>query len=173
MTCLDTTVLIDLLRSRRNLHRQAADQRINELLQADEALFTTRINFGELMVGAHLAANPIAERPQAELVLRPMVILELDEKSALRFAEIKANCQRKGRPVGDADLLIATIAQTNGCSLLTRNPKHFRDVPGPWHRALLKVFCPQLPLGDSLAFLITDCVLLMLKFTHEQRGDLS
>jgi predicted nucleic acid-binding protein len=35
-----------------------------------------------------------------------------------------------GRPVGDADLLIAAIAQTNGCSLQTRNPKRFRDVPG-------------------------------------------
>jgi predicted nucleic acid-binding protein len=35
-----------------------------------------------------------------------------------------------GRPAGDMDTLIAAIALAHGQRLVTRNPKHFADVPG-------------------------------------------
>lgn len=130
MTCLDTTVLVDLLRSKQNPHRRVAEIRMKALWQAGEFLFTTRINVAEILVGAHRAANPAIEQSRINRLLQPLTILELDERSAEQFAMIKANALRMSRPVGDADMLIGAITQVNNCSLLTRNPRHFQDVIG-------------------------------------------
>jgi tRNA(fMet)-specific endonuclease VapC len=103
---------------------------VKALLQSGEFLFTTRVNVAELLVGAHLSADPGIERTRISRLLRPMVILEFDQRSAEQFAMIKAHTLRHGRPVGDADMLIAAIAQVNNCTLLTRNSRHFQGVTG-------------------------------------------
>src|ERR1019366_3564101 len=130
MACLDTTVLVDLLRSNRSRHGRVAEGRERALWRAGEFLFTTRVNVAEILVGAFRAADRGLERSRIGRLLQPITILELDEKAGERFALLKANALRRGRPVVDADLLIAAIAQVNNCALLTRNPRDFRDVPG-------------------------------------------
>ena len=130
MTCLDTTVLVDLLRANQNQHHRAAEERIKRLWAGGEFLFTTRINVAEVLVGANRANDPAVEKSRIDRLLQPIVILELDEESAEQFAVIKANAFQTGRLSGDADMLIAAIAQVNNCSLLTRNLRHFQNVQG-------------------------------------------
>jgi tRNA(fMet)-specific endonuclease VapC len=103
---------------------------VKALWRAGEHLSSTRINVAEILVGAFRAINPAIERSRINRLLQPIAILELDGKSAERFAMLKAYALKRGRPVGDADLLIAAIAQVNNCLLLTRNPRHFQDVVG-------------------------------------------
>jgi predicted nucleic acid-binding protein len=103
---------------------------VRALWRAGDFLFTTRVNVAEILVGAFRAADPGLERSRIRRLLQPIAILELDEKAGERFGLLKANALQRGRPVGDADLFIAAIAQINNCSLLTRNPRHFRDVSG-------------------------------------------
>ena len=47
-----------------------------------------------------------------------------------RFATIAAHLTRIGRPAGDMDTLIAAVALANDQTLITRNPRHFADIPG-------------------------------------------
>ena len=57
MACLDTTVLVDLLRSnRRRKHRALG--KIEVLVNRGETIVTTRVNLAELYVGIELSDDP-------------------------------------------------------------------------------------------------------------------
>lgn len=54
-------------------------------------------------------------------------MLHLDATSAARFDELRK--QKKLRKIGRADLLIAGIALAHGAKVVTRNVRHFHQVP--------------------------------------------
>src|SRR5438067_2169704 len=114
MPCLDTTALIDLASSRRNPRRVRAEEMLLVHLRAGERVTTTRVNDAEVRVGIYRAVDAADERERVERALEPLEILELNDAAADRFAQIKAHLIATGRPVGDADLLIAAIALTHG-----------------------------------------------------------
>lgn len=58
------------------------------------------------------------------------IILEFEQRAAGEFGRIKAALLAIGRPSGDLDMLIAAVCIANGQNIITRNPKHFVDVPG-------------------------------------------
>ncbi len=72
----------------------------------------------------------IAERDKIEHVLNGFGVLDLDEDSARQFARYKAHLLDIGRPVGDMDILIGAIAYVRSQTLITRNRRHFADMPG-------------------------------------------
>jgi tRNA(fMet)-specific endonuclease VapC len=55
-------------------------------------------------------------------------ILPLTEEAAEEFQRLRQN--KKLKKIGRADLLIAAITMVNGATLVTRNLKDFRQVPG-------------------------------------------
>jgi predicted nucleic acid-binding protein len=122
---LDTTVLIDLGRGPHARANRNARATVHRLLASGEMLFTSRINEAEFRVGPEMSDNRERELESVESVLAAIVILEFNDKAALRYAVLKAAALRRGRPVGDCDVLIASVALANGQPLLTRNPKHF------------------------------------------------
>jgi len=127
---LDTSVLIDLMRNpRSDVHRRVVSA-VTRLRASSQPICTTRLNVAELYVGVELAHDTESERQSIAEVLQELPVLEFDDRAARAFAAITAHLQRLGRPVGDMDALIAAIALTNGQSLLTRNPRHFTDMPG-------------------------------------------
>ena len=65
---------------------------------------------------------------RTEELLAQILILSFDEAAASRFDSIRS--QRGLRKVGRADLLIASIALSRRATLVTRNLKHFRQIPG-------------------------------------------
>lgn len=65
---------------------------------------------------------------RTEELLAQIVIVPLDETAAVQFDRLRAV---KGlRKIGRADLLIASIALAHRATLVTRNVRHFRQVPG-------------------------------------------
>jgi predicted nucleic acid-binding protein len=62
--------------------------------------------------------------------LDPFRVLEIDDRIAESFAEIRAYLRRRGELVGDLDLLIAATALHHNLTLLTFNRRHFARVPG-------------------------------------------
>ena len=130
MTCLDTTLLIDLMREQRRNRPGPASSKVQQLLARGERLVTTRINLAELRVGVARAADPTAERLAVEQVVAPLVVLEIAAAAADQFGVLEAHLLALGRPVGDFDVMIASVCLVNGCRLVSRNPKHFADMAG-------------------------------------------
>ena len=126
---LDTNVLIDLGDPRRAGHQMAVALSRN-VIRNGEPLCTTRINIAELRVGLERAADRAREEQRFERATAALVLLEFDEAAAEHFGRVEAYLYSLGRPVGDMDALIAAICLTHGQRIITRNGKHFADVPG-------------------------------------------
>jgi tRNA(fMet)-specific endonuclease VapC len=130
MALLDTTVLIDLGRRPASPNHVRASEVVRRLLSHGHALFTSRINEAEFRVGPELSTDRGRELQRVERILARVAVLEFDAGAALRYAAIKAMLMRAGRPAGDCDILVASVALTNGEVLVTRNPRHFAAIPG-------------------------------------------
>jgi tRNA(fMet)-specific endonuclease VapC len=100
-------------------------------LIADGGLpLTTRLNEAEFRLGQFRAADPAREAQRIEQVLAMVGILEFDAAAARRFAQLQAALLDIGRPAGEIDALVASIALENGQPLATRNPAHFQHIDG-------------------------------------------
>jgi predicted nucleic acid-binding protein len=62
------------------------------------------------------------EGPQALFAGR---VLAFDEKAALVWAQLMAEGTTKGRPRSALDMIIAAVAEANGCLVVTDNEKDF------------------------------------------------
>ena len=128
---LDTDILS-------NLHR--GDSRIIARLKQVEAsdfaiTIVTRIEMlrgrFDFFLKAQSAADILRAQHlllQSEIALQQLEIIPFDLDAAVEFDRMnKAGLARK---VGHADLIVASIALSQRAILVTRNLRHFRQVPG-------------------------------------------
>jgi predicted nucleic acid-binding protein len=52
-------------------------------------------------------------------------VLPFDEQAALVWASLMSEGRAAGRPRSDLDMIIAAVAETNECMIVTDNEKHF------------------------------------------------
>jgi predicted nucleic acid-binding protein len=52
-------------------------------------------------------------------------ILSFDEKAALAWARLMSEGRAAGKPRSELDMIVAAIAETNECVIVTDNEKHF------------------------------------------------
>lgn len=98
-----------------------------------EFFFITVITASELLHGSARAINPeIRERRKRFVsdVLADYPVLPLDLREARVHAQLWAELEMKGTPVGERDMFIAAIAKSLGHSLATLNRDEFSRVPG-------------------------------------------
>ena len=126
MYLLDTNVLSNLLR------RAPSPALIAKLASVPpDQQFTSSITLGELVYGAHR----LKERAEAllqrldETLLPNLPILPFDGSAARRYGEVRAELERRGTPIGDAALRIASIALDLDLTVVTGNVRHFEKVP--------------------------------------------
>jgi predicted nucleic acid-binding protein len=137
MFLLDTNVLSALMRATPAPEVSAFVSR-----QPAERLFTAAVCQAEILAG--LAVMPEGRRRLAlEAAARAMFqedfdgrVLPFDRGAAIAYAEIFAGRRRLGRPSAMADLMIASVARSQGFSVVTRNVADFSDcgvaVVDPW-----------------------------------------
>jgi tRNA(fMet)-specific endonuclease VapC len=65
---------------------------------------------------------------RSEELLRQITVLPIDGAAAVRFDQLRRN--KKLKKIGRADLLIAAIALAHGATVVTRNLRHLRQIPG-------------------------------------------
>lgn len=132
MACLDTTALIDLMPRKRGVskHLASLEELLDSLRREGEMMATTRINLAELYVGLARTSDPQSERKRIANALAGLEILEFDEPASRQFGVVSNRLALIGRPAGDFDAAIAAIAMVNNQRVITRNPRHFIDVPG-------------------------------------------
>lgn len=127
MYLLDTDVLSNLLR------RVPSPTLLAKLASVPpQQQFTSSITLGELIYGAHrLQERTVALLQRLEESLLPnLPVLPFDASAARRYGEARADLERRGTPIGDADLRIASIALARGLTVVTANVRHFQLVPG-------------------------------------------
>jgi len=120
---LDSNLLIEVLR------RRPAKLRTRFNREAS-ALATSSVVVSELFFGALISARPVENRDEVERLLNRLEILSFDAAAAEHAADIRAQLQRKGQPIGAYDLLIAGHARSLGLELVTGNLREFSRVPG-------------------------------------------
>ena len=93
-------------------------------------LHTTSVNWAEICYG--LAKHPFGERLRLryeEMILPFLDILDFDMDCSEIYGELRAQLERKGQPLPDADLMVASIALRHDMTLITGNTRHFERIP--------------------------------------------
>jgi len=121
--CLDTDILIDLLRGE--------SKTVEEIKQLEDKfeLVTTAINLFELYYGAYKTGRERNIEAVKE-VARRVEVLNLTEKSAEISGKILAELEKRGEAIDFRDVMIAGIVIENNMTLYTRNVKHFERIEG-------------------------------------------
>ena len=107
------------------------DQRIIEKIKQTnkQNLYTSILNIAELKFGAYNSKKRKKNLLQLELFnQRINVISELSDEIITLFAKTKADLRKKGKTIGDFDLLIAAFAIENNLTLVTNNISHFKNI---------------------------------------------
>ena len=123
---LDTDTLSNLLRPSPSPHLV---QQLALTPQDEQA--TSTITAGELYFGAwrrRPGGSNLLERIEATLA--NTTVLAFDTGAARVYGELRAELERLGTPIGDADTRIAAIALVHDLTVVTANVRHFERVPG-------------------------------------------
>jgi tRNA(fMet)-specific endonuclease VapC len=97
---------------------------------APDDLGVTIITIAELWFGAHKSLRSSVARREMDGFLEPFGVLPFDREAAEAYARIRFELERTGRPIGERDLLIASIALARGLTVVTHNKSEFGRVPG-------------------------------------------
>ena len=97
---------------------------------APDEIGVTIITLAELWFGAQKSARPGVVRREMDGFLEPFDVLPFDREAAAAYAQSRLALERMGRPIGERDLLIASVALARGLAVVTHNLAEFERVPG-------------------------------------------
>jgi tRNA(fMet)-specific endonuclease VapC len=123
--CFDTDVISATIRPAPPLHLL---RRLATVPPAEQ--FTTSITVAELIYGARRAGRESLTARVEAVVRGAQTVLPFDTVAARRFGGLKAELESRGEPLAEPDLRIAAIVLSRDLTLVTRNVRHFRRVPG-------------------------------------------
>jgi tRNA(fMet)-specific endonuclease VapC len=120
---LDTDTCIGVLRQRPGIV-----QRLSQIAPTDCAV--SMVTVYELFCGLARALDPAKERQKVERFISAIIEMPLDRACAEAAANIRAELECQGTPIGPYDLLIAGQAVAGGLTLVTNNVGEFKRVSG-------------------------------------------
>lgn len=83
----------------------------------------------ELLCGAKKSTRVTQSMQDVNNFIAPFKVLDFDLASAEAYAEIRADLEKVGTPIGANDPFIAAIALANNLTLVTSNLTEFSRVP--------------------------------------------
>jgi tRNA(fMet)-specific endonuclease VapC len=95
-----------------------------------EDLGVAIITVAELWFGARKSVRPEATRREIDAFLKPFEVLPFDHEAADAYARLRFELEHIGRPIGERDLLIASIAVARGLIVVTHNVSEFGRLAG-------------------------------------------
>ena len=101
--------------------------------QADEGIFISSLTVAEILRG--ILEKPAGKKrklledwfvgPEGPQALFAGRVLPFDEKAGLIWARLMAEGRKTGQPRSPLDMIVAAIAEANGCVVVTGNEKDF------------------------------------------------
>jgi tRNA(fMet)-specific endonuclease VapC len=120
---LDTNTCVYALKRQGRVVERLRDHSPDELA-------VTIVTVAELWVGAKKSARAMATRREIDAFLEPFAVLPFDHGAAEAYAGSRLELERAGRPIGERDILIASIALARGLTVVTHNVSELGRVPG-------------------------------------------
>ena len=90
----------------------------------------TIITLAELWFGAQKSTRRTVVRREVDAFLEPFEMLPFDREAADSYSRVRFDLERAGQPIGERDLLIASIARSRDLTVVTHNLREFARVPG-------------------------------------------
>lgn len=119
---LDTNIVSDLIRNPSGIVCDRI-RKVGEHSVCVSIIVAAEIRFGCAKKGSERLTR------QAEVVLKAIPVLPLEAPVDRGYAEIRANIEKRGMPIGPNDLLIAAHAKHLSHVLVTDNTEEFKRVP--------------------------------------------
>ncbi len=121
MYLLDTNTLIYYFKGMGNVSQ-------NLLSQPPQNISIPSIVIFELEVGIAKSTSPQIRINQLHEMLSSINIIPFGDKEAKISANIRANLEKKGTPIGPYDILIGGTAVANQATLVTHNTSEFERI---------------------------------------------
>jgi tRNA(fMet)-specific endonuclease VapC len=131
MYLLDTDTLTHLYHGNSNVVRQlkaVEDVDVGITIVTKVEILRGRIDY---LLKAETGANLLKAQEllfRTEELLSQLLIVPMSQAASLEFDRLRT--VSKYRKIGRADLLIASITLANRAILVTRNQRHFKQIPG-------------------------------------------
>jgi tRNA(fMet)-specific endonuclease VapC len=119
---IDTDICVELLRGNQRVVEQRA--------RSFDTAVIAAITVGELFYGAQKSSRPVANRHAVEQFILTVPIIHTTLPILRAFGQWKADLERQGTPLPDADVLIAVTALDCCTQLVTGNTEHFARFSG-------------------------------------------
>jgi tRNA(fMet)-specific endonuclease VapC len=121
---LDTNICIAVIRGRASrVFDRLKQQRVDDVA-------ISSITLAEMHYGVARSARPEQNALLLAKFCAPLAILPFDSQSAEAYGGVRAALEKKGKPIGALDTLIAAHALSLGMTLITNNEREFRRVDG-------------------------------------------
>lgn len=117
---LDTNVCVAALKGVVTVHERIRSH-------ADD-LAVSAVMLGELYCGAFRSQRVAQNLEVLAEFVAGIEVIPFDTEAARVHGILCAELLRRGRPTGEKDALIATIAQRHGATLVTHNTRHFQHI---------------------------------------------
>ncbi|MBI2043569.1 type II toxin-antitoxin system VapC family toxin [Candidatus Pacearchaeota archaeon] len=120
MYCIDTNILIDILRG---------DEKLASKLQnlSSSLIYITFITLCELYKGAYSYHDSVIKISDIKNLVSSFGFLNLNEKICEEFGKMYSELKKTGKMIEESDLFIASIVKVNNLILITRD-KDFKKI---------------------------------------------
>ena len=118
MFLLDTNTVIYFFKGKGRVR-----ERLSATRPADVSM--SAVSLYEIEVGIAKSVQPAKRRKQLDTFLAVVPVVPFDRSVARTAAEVRADLEKRGIPIGALDNLIAGTALAHHATLVTRNTREF------------------------------------------------
>ena len=120
---LDTNICIYIIKKK----PKAVIKKFTKLRPGSVAI--SSITLSELYYGVVKSSKPNENMIALQEFISPLIVLDFTDQDALFYGKIRADLEKKSKPIGAMDLLIASIAISKELAVVTNNVKEFSRIP--------------------------------------------
>jgi tRNA(fMet)-specific endonuclease VapC len=122
MYCFDTNVVIEIFRGNSEIRKKV--EKIND---EGSEIFITPITLCELYKGVYSFHNVEKGLNDLSNFISSFNVLDFNSDSCKEFGKMYSELKKSNGMIPEPDLMILSIAKTNGLIFVTMDKKHFSD----------------------------------------------